>query len=84
MKQKISRNEKHKLSNEEKLVVTEKKNTCALIDIAQEDDSNILEFLQKLGINNLRFVILKCSRLCLIVTFVFTLLLLYTQMFLIL
>ena len=84
MKQKIRRNEKHKLSNEEKLVVTEKKNTCALIDIAQEDDSNILEFLQKLGINNLRFVILKCSRLCLIVTFVFTLLLLYTQMFLIL
>ena len=84
MKQKISRNEKHKLSNEEKLVVTEKKNTCALIDIAQEDDSNILEFLQKLGISNLRFVILKCSRLCLIVTFVFTLLLLYTQMFLIL
>ena len=84
MKQKISRNEKHKLSNEEKLVVTEKKKTCALIDIAQEDDSNILEFLQKLGINNLRFVILKCSRLCLIVTFVFTLLLLYTQMFLIL
>ena len=84
MKQKIRRNEKHKLSNEEKLVVTEKKNTCALIDIAQEDDSNILEFLQKLGINNLRFVILKCSRLCLIVTFVFTLLLLYTQMFLML
>ena len=84
MKQKTSRNEKHKLSNEEKLVVTEKKKTCALIDIAQEDDSNILEFLQKLGINNLRFVILKCSRLCLIVTFVFTLLLLYTQMFLIL
>ena len=83
MKQKISRNEKHKLSNEEKLVVAEKKNTCALIDIAQ-DDSNIFEFLQNLGINNLRSVILKCSRLCLIVTFAFTLLLLYTQMFLIL
>ena len=48
MKQKISRNEKHKLSNEEKLVVAEKKNTCALIDIAQEDDSNIFEFLQNL------------------------------------
>ena len=84
MKQKISRNEKHKLSNEEKLVVAEKKNTCALIDIAQEDDSNIFEFLQNLGVNNLRSVILKCSRLCLIVTFAFTLLLLYTQMFLIL
>ena len=39
MNRKISRNEKHKYSNEEKL---------ALINIAQVDDSNIFELLQNL------------------------------------
>ena len=84
MNWKISRNEKHKYSNAEKLALVENENTNALINIAQEDDSNIFELLQNLRINNLLFIILKCSRFCLIVTFVFTLLLLYTQMFLIL
>ena len=84
MNRKISRNEKHKYSNEEKLALGEDENTSALINIAQEDDSNIFELLQNLWINNLRFIILKCSRFCLLVTFVFILLLLYTQMFLIL
>ena len=32
--------------------------------IAQEDDSNSFELLQNLWINNLRFIILKCSRFC--------------------
>ena len=79
-----SRKEKHKYSNEEKLVLGEDENTNALIDIAQEDDSNIFDLLQNLWINNIRFVMLKCSRLCLTVTFVFILFLLYTQMLLIL
>ena len=60
------------------------KNTSALTNIAQEDDKNISELLQNLWINNLQFNILKCSRFCLLVTFVFILLWLYTQMFLIL
>ena len=72
---------KKKDSNEEMLALVENENTSALINISQEDDSNIFKFLQKLGINNLRFIILKCSRFCLIVTFVFILLVLYTQMF---
>ena len=66
MNRKISRNEKHKYSNEEKLALGEDENTSALINIAH------------------RFTILKCSRFCLRVTFVFILLLLYTQMFLML
>ena len=41
MNRKISRNEKHKYSNEEKLTLGENKVTRALINIAQEDDSNI-------------------------------------------
>ena len=41
MNQKISRNEKHKYSNEEKLALGEDENTCVLIKSAQEDDSNI-------------------------------------------
>ena len=83
MNRKISRNEKHKYSKEEKLALGEKENTSALINIAQENDSNIFKLLQKLWINNLWFIILKCSRFCLFVTF-FILLLLHTQMFFIL
>ena len=48
MNQKIIRNEKHKYSNQEKLVLGEDKITTALINIAQEDDSNIFELLQNL------------------------------------
>ena len=48
MNRKISRNEKHKYSNEEKLALGEDENTSALINIAQEDDSNIFELLQNL------------------------------------
>ena len=84
MNRKITRNEKHKYSNEEKMVLGEDENTSAKIYVAQEDGNNIFESLQNLRRNNLRFKILKCSRFCLLVTFVFTLLLLYTQMFLIL
>ena len=69
MNQKISRNEKHKYSNEEKLALGENENTNALINIAQKNDSNIFKLLQNLRINNLRFIILKCPRLCLFVTF---------------
>ena len=54
------------------------------MNIAQEDDSNIFELLQNLGKNIFRFIILKCFSFYLIVTFLFILLLLYTQMFLIL
>ena len=43
-----SRKEKHKYSNEEKLVLGEDENTNALIDIAQEDDSNMFDLLQNL------------------------------------
>ena len=84
MNRKVSRNKKHKYSKEEKLVLGENENTSALTNIVQEDESNIFELLQNLWINNLQFVILKWSRFCLFVTFVFILLLLYTQMFLIL
>ena len=48
MNRKISRNEKHKYSNEEKLVLGEDKNTSTLINIVQEDGSNIFELLQNL------------------------------------
>ena len=44
MNRNISRNEKHKYSNEEKLALGEDKNTSALIIIDQEDGSNIFEF----------------------------------------
>ena len=40
MNRKISRNEKHKYSNEEKLALVEDESTIALINTAQEDDSN--------------------------------------------
>ena len=46
MNRKISRNEKHKYSNEEKLALSEDENTSALINIAQEDGCNIFELLQ--------------------------------------
>ena len=82
MNEKTSRNEKHKYFNEEKLALGE--NTGALINIAQEDDSNIFELLKNLWLKNLQFIIIKCSKFCLFVTFAFTLLLLYTQMFVIL
>ena len=62
MNRKVSRNEKLKHSNEEKLPLGEDENTNALINIAQEDDSNSFELLQNLRTNNLRFIILKCSR----------------------
>ena len=84
MNKKISRNEKHKYSNEEKLALGENENTSTLINTAQEADSNIFELLQNLQINNLQFIILKCSRFCLFVTSIFIILLLYTKMFLIL
>ena len=71
MNHKISRNEKHKYSNQEKLALGENENTTTLINIAQENDSNIFELLQNLWVNNLRLIILKCSRFCLLVTFVF-------------
>ena len=54
------------------------------MNIAQEDDSNIFELLQTLGKNIFWFIILKCFSFYLIVTFLFILLLLYTQTFLIL
>ena len=48
MNREISRNEKHKYSNEEKLAPGEVENTSALINIAQKDGSNIFELLQNL------------------------------------
>ena len=71
MNRKTSVNEKHKYWNEEKLVLVENENTSAAINTAQEDDSKIFDLLQNLGINNLRFIILKC-----ILDFVYLLLLL--------
>ena len=59
----------------------ENENTSALINIAKEDDSNIFKLVQNLWIINIRSVILKRSRFCLFVTFIFMLVLLYTQMF---
>ena len=82
MNRKIST--KHKYSNGEKLALGEDENSSTLINIALEDDSNIFELLQNLWINNLQFVILKYARFCLLLTFAFILLLLYTQMFFIL
>ena len=49
MNQKISRNKKHKYSNKEKLALGEDKNTSTLINIAQENDSNIFELFQWLS-----------------------------------
>ena len=46
MNLKISRNEKHKYWNKEKLTIIENENTSALINIGQDDDSNIFKLLQ--------------------------------------
>ena len=78
MNRKISRNEKYNHLNKEKLALVENQNTATLINITQEDDNNVFELLQNLGISNLQFLILKYSRFCLLVTFVFIVLLLYT------
>ena len=43
MNWKISRNEEHKYSNEEKFALGEDENTSALININQDDDSNNVE-----------------------------------------
>ena len=43
MDRKISRKEKHKYSNKEKLALVEAENRSALINIAQKNDSNIFE-----------------------------------------
>ena len=83
MNRKSSRNQKSKYSNEDKLALGEDQNTSTVYNIAQEDDSNIFELLQSLRIQNIRFIILNCSRFGLLVTFVFISLLLYIQMFLI-
>ena len=48
MNRKISRSKKRKYSNEGKLVLGEDETTSALINMAQEDDSNIFELLQNL------------------------------------
>ena len=42
------RNENHKYLNEEKLALVEIENTSTLMNIAQEDDSNIFKLLKKL------------------------------------
>ena len=78
MNRKISRNEKYNYLNKEKLALVENQNTATLINITQEDDNNVFELLQNLGITNLQFLILKYSRFCLLVTFFFIVLLLYT------
>ena len=78
MNRKISRNEKYNYLNKEKLALVENQNTATLINITQEDGNNVFELLQNLGISNLQFLILKCSRFCLLITFVFIVLLLYT------
>ena len=46
MNREISRNEKHNYSNERNLALGEDENTSGLINIAQEDGSNISELLQ--------------------------------------
>ena len=48
MNPKISRNKKHKYSNEEKLATGEEDNTSTLTNIVQENDSNSFELLQNL------------------------------------
>ena len=49
MNLKPSRSEKYKSFNEGKLALGENENTNAVINIAREDDSMILELLKKLG-----------------------------------
>ena len=73
-----------KFQTKKKLAFGEDENTSALINIAQDDDSNIFELLQNLWINNLQFINFKCSRFSLLINFPIISLSLYTQMFLIL
>ena len=61
------------------MALREKENISPLMNIAQEDDSNIFKLLKNLWLNNLQFIILKCYRFCLCITFLFILILLYTQ-----
>ena len=84
MNWKTSRSEKHKYFNKEKLVLGEKENTSALMNIVQEDDNNFFKLWKNLWLNNILFIILKCPRFCLSIAFVFILVLLYTEIFLIL
>ena len=81
MNWKTSRNKKHKYFNKEKLALGEKGNKSPLMNIAQEDDSNIFKLLKNLWLNNVQFIILNCSRFCLFIALVFIFLLLYTQIF---
>ena len=57
MNRKTSRKEKHKYFNEEKLALGEKESTSALMNIAQDDDNNILKLLKKILQNNFQFII---------------------------
>ena len=60
MNRKISRNGKHKYSNEENLTLGEDENTIA--NIALEDDRNIFEMLHNLcKKNNLKYTIFDLS-----------------------
>ena len=68
MNWKTSRIKKGKYFNKEKLALGEKGNTSALMNIAQEDDSNIFKLLKNLWPNNLQFIILKCYRFFLFIT----------------
>ena len=52
MNRKISRNGKHKYSNEEKLALGENENTSALINIVQENDGNIFKLLQNFDLSS--------------------------------
>ena len=54
------------------------------MNIAQEDDSDILKLLKNLWLSILQFIIFKRFRFCLFIALTFILLLLCTQIFLIL
>ena len=53
MNKTIRKTKKHKYSKEKKLALGEEENISTLINIAQEDDSNIFELLQNLCTSNL-------------------------------
>ena len=57
MNRKTSRKEKHKYFNKEKLALGEKESTSALMNIAQDDDNNILKLLKQILLNNFQFII---------------------------
>ena len=48
MNWKTSRNENRKYFNEEKLALGEKENTSAIMNISQNDESNIFKLLKNL------------------------------------